>query len=76
MNADFTRERLEFHKLLIEAHAQRDSSQEQERECLTVTVIIALCSSFSGSSILFFRAFVLLSKQNITGIGGERLKVD
>ena len=29
MNADFTRERLEFHKLLIDAHAQRDSAQQQ-----------------------------------------------
>ena len=29
MNADFTRERLEFHKLLIDAHQQRDSAQQQ-----------------------------------------------
>ena len=29
MNADFTRERLEFHKQLIDAHAQRDSAHEQ-----------------------------------------------
>lgn len=29
MNADFTRERLEFHKLLIDAHEQRDSAQQQ-----------------------------------------------
>jgi len=29
MNADFTRERLEFHKMLIDAHAQRDSAQQQ-----------------------------------------------
>ena len=58
LNADFTRERLEFYKLLIDAHAQRDSAQEQEREC----------SSDSHRSLLLIhlREFVLLIKQNIT----------